>query len=284
MTDPTTPKARSFDMTLDIDALPRDVWDALTNAEELVRWFPLQAEVTPGVGGSMRWAWGDAWSGTIRIDAWDPPRFLRLVDENARPYDVNGKPVAADQAPQSRVVVEVTLETVSGRTKLRLVHSGFGTGAAWDDEIEGISTGWQYELRSLRHYLTRHRGQARHIAQARGSASLSPAETWRRLTGSGGIVVEAKHMEEGSPYTATTAGGDRLSGAIQLYIPNREFAGTASELGDGLFRICTYPAAGKTGFILWAVTYDATRSMTALEGRFQAMLDGLFVQASSPNV
>ena len=283
MTDPTTPKPRAFDMTLEIDASQQDVWDALTKAEELVRWFPLQAEVTPGVGGSMRWAWGDSWNGIVRIDAWDPPRLLRLVDENARPYDVNGKPVAADKASGSRVVVDVTLETSGGRTTLRLVHSGFGTGAAWDDEVDGVSAGWQYELRSLRHYVTRHRGRARAVAHARGSVAMPAGEVWSRLTSANGITVDAARLEEGRPYTATTANGDRFSGAIQLYIPHREFAGTSTELADGLFRICTYPAAGETGVILWAVTYDG-RSLAALEHRLQGMLDGLLVQTSISNV
>lgn len=36
-----TERSRAFDMTLDIDASPAEVWRALTEAEELVRWFPL---------------------------------------------------------------------------------------------------------------------------------------------------------------------------------------------------------------------------------------------------
>jgi len=46
----TTDKApRSFTMSLDIDATPEEVWRALTDAGALVRWFPLQARVTPGL-------------------------------------------------------------------------------------------------------------------------------------------------------------------------------------------------------------------------------------------
>jgi len=44
-------------MSLDLDASPDDVWRALTDARELVRWFPLDARVTPGAGGSMVWSW-----------------------------------------------------------------------------------------------------------------------------------------------------------------------------------------------------------------------------------
>ena len=45
-------------------------------------------------------------------------------------------------------------------TTLRLVHSGFGPGADFDEEYDGISQGWPVELRSLRHYLENHAGSA----------------------------------------------------------------------------------------------------------------------------
>jgi uncharacterized protein YndB with AHSA1/START domain len=38
-------------MSIDINATPENVWRALTGAGELMRWFPLQARVTPGTGG-----------------------------------------------------------------------------------------------------------------------------------------------------------------------------------------------------------------------------------------
>jgi uncharacterized protein YndB with AHSA1/START domain len=43
-----TRRDRVFEMSLDIAADPASVWNALTEAEELIRWFPLQADVKPG--------------------------------------------------------------------------------------------------------------------------------------------------------------------------------------------------------------------------------------------
>ena len=34
---------RAFEMALDLAATPDEVWRALTQAEELVRWFPMEA-------------------------------------------------------------------------------------------------------------------------------------------------------------------------------------------------------------------------------------------------
>ncbi|HJX88276.1 MAG TPA: SRPBCC domain-containing protein, partial [Gemmatimonadales bacterium] len=78
---------RAFEMALEIAATPDEVWRALTQAEELVRWFPMDARVTPGVGGTMLWNWGEGQDWESRIDVWEPGRRLRLVQDDSRPYD-----------------------------------------------------------------------------------------------------------------------------------------------------------------------------------------------------
>ena len=178
---------RAFEMALDIAATPDEVWRALTQAEELVRWFPMEARVTPGVGGTMLWNWGEGQDWESRIDVWEPGRRLRLVQDDARPYDTQGRALPAGMSEPARIAMEFTLETHRGKTRLRLVHSGFGEGAAWDTEIEGISEGWQAELRSLRHYLERHRGQDRYPGRAMLSTSMPREAAWDRLLGPDGF-------------------------------------------------------------------------------------------------
>ena len=93
MDDTATRQARAFRTSLDIDASPEEVWAALTQAEELVRWFPTDAKVTPGKGGTMLWSWGHGEDWVTRIDAWEPGRLLRLIQEDARPSTTEGKPL-----------------------------------------------------------------------------------------------------------------------------------------------------------------------------------------------
>ena len=140
--------ARVFDMSIDIDASPDAVWSALTEARELTRWFPLEARVIPGEGGSMYWGWGEGWAGESKIATWAPNRRLKLI-ETRQGFDADGRPLV-DAGANRELAVEVTLESHAGKTRVRLVHSGFGEGANWDDELDGISTGWQFELRGLR--------------------------------------------------------------------------------------------------------------------------------------
>ncbi|HEY7636931.1 MAG TPA: SRPBCC domain-containing protein [Gemmatimonadales bacterium] len=253
--EPTQP-TRAFQMSLDIGASPEAVWRALTEAGELVRWFPPSARVTPGPGGSMVWSWGEGGDWETRIDAWEPGRLLRLVQEDARPYDTEGRQLPPGEVEPARLAMEFTLETHQGKTRLRLVHSGFGQGAAWDHELEGISEGWQAELRSLRHYLQRHRGRDRHFGRAWLTTTIPRAVAWDRLLGPGGFRVSPTDLVEGGPYEVTTPGGQRFTGTVELSLPRQTLAGTVRELDDGWFRLLTWTdGKGKTGVWAWAACY-----------------------------
>jgi uncharacterized protein YndB with AHSA1/START domain len=270
-------QTRAFETSIDIDASPDDVWRALTEAQELMRWFALEARVVPGPGGSVFLSWGDeAWSSEDRIEAWEPGRRLRLVHEQTT-FDADGRPTPAEVTAARPISIEFTLETRQGGTRLRVVHSGFGQGADWDDELEGVGVGWRSELRSLRHYLTRHRGRDRHAGWARLSTPLSQAEVWRRLLGPDGFTIQADARDAGRPFTVRTGWGDALSGTVQLWIPDRDFSGITREHDDGLFRVATHRAAGRTGVMVWLARYgDGDERVRAFGGRAQAVLERLF--------
>ena len=85
--------------------------------------------------------------------------------------------------------MEFTIEAQAGGiTRLRLVHSGFGTDAGWDDELDATSAGWNVELRGLRHYLEGHQGHDRIYAKAQVTTAVSTSEVWQRLLGPSGFM------------------------------------------------------------------------------------------------
>lgn len=263
MTRDTDPRAvtdritRTFTMALDIDASPEDVWRALTDAGELVRWFPLQARVTPGEGGSMFWGWDDRWAWESAIETWQPGERLTLV-ENRPAFDAQGAPLPT---AATRMAMEFTLETDAGKTRLRIVHSGFGAGADWDDELDSVSAGWQFELRSLRHYLERHRGRDRIHAFAQRISSLSPAAIWSRLFGDDGLRLDQplervnSPAREGTPCTLRVAGSHTLTGRIAWHNPGHDLFIIVDALDDGVLRWSTWRAAGETGVQMWIASY-----------------------------
>ncbi len=249
----TDAKTRSFSMSIDINATPDDVWRALTDAGELMRWFPLQARVTPGKGGSVFWGWDEHWAWESQIDEWEPGKRLRLV-ENRPAFDVNGEPLAG---PSRQLAMEFTLETQAGQTRLRIVHSGFGDGAGWDDELDSVSAGWQFELRGLRHYLEHHKGRDRQHAAAHHVTSLATDDVWKRLFSPAAFVVTEGNLTAGDRVGIRAATGDQISGTVAWHNAGHDLFVTVDDLNNGVLRLSTWRAGGKTGVQVWMTTYDA---------------------------
>ena len=277
----TDTKARSFSMSIDINATPEDVWRALTDAGELMRWFPLQARVTPGKGGSVFWGWDEHWAWESEIEEWEPGKRLRLV-ENRPAFDVNGEPLAG---PSQQLAMEFTLETHAGRTKLRIVHSGFGDGANWDDELESVSSGWQFELRSLRHYLEHHKGCDRHYATAHLVTSLAADDVWTRLLGPSAFPIAEGSLTHGEHVVVRVATGDQISGTVEWHNPGHDLFITVGDLNDGVFRLSTWRAGGKTGLQVWMTTYDPRHADRVREvgARVQQLVGRLFQSSGRPS-
>ena len=80
---------KKVEAQITIDADAATVWRALTDGEELTRWFPLDARVTPGEGGSiwMSFRGGLDWETPIAL--WEPNRHLRTADPAPSPLAVD---------------------------------------------------------------------------------------------------------------------------------------------------------------------------------------------------
>jgi uncharacterized protein YndB with AHSA1/START domain len=129
---------------LEIHAPRERVWAALTEPEQLLRWFPTKrAEIDLRPGGNAVLGWDEDVAEAV-VDVVEPPgRFVFRW----RPEGL-GRPFTT---------VSFTLEELSGgaSTHVRLVESGF---ASLPDQIEtqsqeGNDEGWAHELRELKEYL-----------------------------------------------------------------------------------------------------------------------------------
>lgn len=69
----TATNTRSATGRVEVEASPERVWKALTDAAELVRWFPLEARVEPGEGGTVFMSWKNEYAGESKILAWRRP-------------------------------------------------------------------------------------------------------------------------------------------------------------------------------------------------------------------
>ncbi len=260
--------ARRCDLTFDIDAPPDAVWRALTDPDELMRWFPPVAEVEPGVGGTVRWNWREHHDWKQRITVWEPG--ARLVTE----YD---SAVEGDDGRPVPLFIDFTIAANRGGTTLRMVHSGFGPDASFDDEYDGISRGWPVELRSLKLYCERHAGRDRRLAWAEATTDLSGAAAWTRLAEALGSDRLLDALAEGAAFSFTTPGGDAFEGTA-LCCHARQFSGIARSHGDAFIRLAAEEWGGATHVWMWLATYGEVDDATlgAIESRWRDHLGATF--------
>jgi len=217
---------KDFKHEIVVDAAPEVVWRAISEGEELRRWFPIDARVKPGVGGSIFLSWGPACEGEAPITIWETGKHLRWEESHE-----NGAVVIA---------VDFFVEAAErGQTRLRLVQSGFGRGAKWDDMYDSISNGWKFELLSLDHYLSRHRGIDRTGKWLTVASPLPPEQAYDRLVARGALAQDAALTDFPADGEYRFTGPDRriYSGRVLRTIPHRSFVATVRELDDAILRI-----------------------------------------------
>ena len=247
---------RAFEMTIEIAVSADAVWQALTDPTEVTRWFASHADIQPGAGGKWMVSWDGNWPWNTEIETWEPNRRLRLVDQTARPYDAHGEAVLTSVAPM-RVAIDWYLEGKGGSTTLRLVHSGFGRGGAWDDEYEGVSFGWLLELNGLKHYLERHRGEPRGVAWSRTVVAAPVDALWARFTGPDGILRDPSVLQRraGERYSTTLSTGDRIEGTVIANVPGRGLQVTVDGWKDALYRLWIDRVGHEAAVNSWLTTY-----------------------------
>jgi len=272
-----TAPSRSAEVTLPLDASVDAVWRALTDSRELVNWFPTDAAVDARPGGRFAISWDGQWQWDMTIADFEPLRRLRMIDRQARPFDANGTPL--EQAAPVELALEITLEPrEGGGTVLRLVHSGFGHGAVWDDELDGVSLGWNVELRGLAHYLAHHRGRTRHVAWAHVTLDASLEHAWQTLTSPAAVVTSGyRHdLTAGDTCTIALATGDVIEGRVVFAKPGRQLLVEAHNLGDALFRLSLDRAAGQVFAQIWLSAWTLpTNDVDAFAARTRSLLASL---------
>lgn len=255
--------SRTVDKTVTIDAPPDVVWRALTEAEELKRWFPVDARVTPGTGGTIWLSWGGGMEAEAPITRWEAGRHLQWTEARG--------PV--------KIAVDFHLEAKGGTTVVRLVQSGFGDGPDWDDEFHMVDGGWSYFMQHLRWYLEKHRGVPRAVTVFREGVAMTQLEALQRLLGPAGLSTDGSLLSAatGAPYVATTSAGDRISGTVIAAKHETGQVGlTISELREAVLFLEMEPAPEGVRAAMWLSTYglDAAQ-LSDVQRRF----DGLYRNA-----
>src|ERR1700678_157193 len=149
---------RQHTTEIEINATPDQVFRAVSEAEEIKRWFAPEAKVEPGPDGMVGGTYSVSWEPGVfgdgsTIAIYEPGHRFATTSERSAPY--GGEPQEGD--PAQRIMVDYQIEAIGGgKTRLRLVHSGFGRGAGWDNEFGSTRTGWAIFVQVLKYGLERH--------------------------------------------------------------------------------------------------------------------------------
>ncbi len=241
-----------------VDAPAEAVWEALTTGEGLANWFPPVASTSgQGVGSSVTFSWGENMTWTSNVSVWEPGKHVQWMDD------------AAHMGPGATLVADWTIESEGGKTRVRLVQSGFGDDIAWDGFFEGTDIGWRYFLLNLRRYVEDHRGRHRMVAWKRISCAIPREAAWKHLAqalaGSAGVRA--------GDTVSLTVGGAPVPATVEMVVPQRAMAFRIAGLAHSLLFV-ELEGGDPFGVGVYLSIYDP-QAAARVEPAFRAQLESL---------
>jgi uncharacterized protein YndB with AHSA1/START domain len=201
MSEPSTEPTRAIRLEVEVPGTPEEVWETVATGPGITSWF-VPAEVDGREGGEVTLHFGPGMDERGRVLAWEPPsRFA---------YE-------APPEGERRLAYEFQVEARSGGTcVVRLINSGFGAGADWDGDYDGMDAGWRLFLEVLRLGRTHFPGEGAASVLVGGVAPVPRAQGWTRLTEALGLGAAAA---VGEPEAARAEGAPPLAGRVAWSAP-----------------------------------------------------------------
>ncbi len=242
---------RTLELQVEIDAPIEAVWKAITEGKSIANWFAPIAEVSaPGVGATVKAGWSEEMMITSTVDAWEPPKHVRWLDESGW------------MGPGTSLAVDYHLSTRNGKTRVRLVQSGFGASEGWDDLFDGIKTGWTYFLQNLRIYVEKHLGRVRRLISERIEVDMPRQKFWRHLlSDAGGFVIgSATALKAGDGIALKLSAPATVRAVVEVVIEGRGLGLRIPELTDALLFVELEGKGDKFHVGYWLSLYDEAQA------------------------
>lgn len=268
MTD--TDEGRAIELEVAVAGTPEQVWEAIATGPGVSAWF-VPTTVVGEPGGVMTQDFGPGMVVEGRVQAWEPPHRFS--------YGEHAEPTPGTMA------FEFLVEARDGGTcVVRLVNSGFGSGAEWDGEYDATENGWRIFLHILQLHLQRFAGQpaARVLAMGMHPGTEGAEAIWtaaRAALTAGGDTV---HTTGGDTVHTDGDTTPPLDGTVTLRA-NRALAFALDGPASGTGLVAIEPHGGVTAVSLWLAFYgpDAEALAERDAPRWQAWVDELIAGATA---
>lgn len=136
---------RVIDLETRIKTSPHEAWRAWSDPRQIANWFVDRAEGTAAPGEVMTWIF-DAFNYRLPVPIVEAEPDRSFVTGSGDAPGPHGLPY----------LMEITIAQAGGETTMRLVNSGFSPDAQFDDEYEGVVSGWKMALATLKQWLERY--------------------------------------------------------------------------------------------------------------------------------
>lgn len=179
---------RYVEVEAEVPGTLEEVWEAIATGPGVSSWFVPTEEREDG---SIVSHFGPGMDAVATKTAWEPPHRFAGEGEGFGP---GAPPLATEWSVEARS---------GGTCVVRVVHSLFASTDDWDNQLEGIESGWPDYFRILRLYLTHFRGQHGRTLQFMNFVPKPVSEAWESLTASlgltGAAIAERRHSPLGAP-------------------------------------------------------------------------------------
>lgn len=145
-------KTRDLRFAVKLRAEPSAVYQALTSARELTRWWLLGAETDARNAGRVRMVWPRVRRGDgSRCDGLGEREGVFVDLEPAKKVAWLFKSVRGDR--RAPPLVSVFIDKRRGGCEVTLLHAGFKSSPSFDELYDGYSCAWEDGLAKLKLYL-----------------------------------------------------------------------------------------------------------------------------------
>jgi uncharacterized protein YndB with AHSA1/START domain len=227
------PDGRRIETEIRTTATPDEVWKAWTDPASISRWFTDDARGEAKPGSTVVWVFRGFGEIPYPVAVAEPPGRLVLAGE------IPGRGPFA---------LEILIEQSGGTTIVRLVNSGFLGGADFEEEYEGVRSGWECALALLRHYLERHQGEPKHASLVVRPADVRPDELYRSFSEAEDLASWLTRSGAlggvGTPAALDLQEGGRLTGCV-VAASGREKSVTWEEEDTSVLELKGFDAGGR---------------------------------------